>query len=163
MQLQQVAGCAGFWVIGPIGTIGWVEEVWLSESDDPAGVVVELVDGRRAFLPSAGIEDVSEYDRHVEMHPHASLLALELPRLATSESDQTIMAATWRTNGRQLELPTAQGLPANVDAVQASERETGRPLWQVVAAVYACLVLIVMSLIGIDYLVAYLVTGSPPY
>ena len=165
MQAAQIVGCAGFSVIGPSGVVGWVEEVWLDEGDAPAGVAVELFDERRVFLPAADIADVSRESVSVTMRPGSRLLALELPRVATADANGEPLTATWKTTDEPVDL-TAPGGLSLVRGIPGAKRATsraGRPLWQVIGALYVFLAVLVSALIGIDFLVAYLVTGAPPY
>ena len=165
MRAGQVVRCAGFSVIGSSGIVGWVEEVWLDEADAPAGVAIELLDERRVFLAVADIADFSADGFSLTMRPDARLLALELPRVVTADTNDGTLAATWKTTDEPVEIGNQGAVPMDRSAPAlrlASSRE-GRPLWQVIAALYTFLVLLVTALIGIDFLIAYLVTGAPPY
>ena len=77
------------------------------------------------------------------------------------------LSASWRTTGEPLELPDPPGL---VDRALLATRpcrlappprpEKSRPLWMTLVVLYASLALIAGLLIGLDFLVAWLVTGS---
>ena len=74
---------------------------------------------------------------------------------------------SWRTTGELLELPDP---PALVDRTLLGIRPwrltpplrpaAERPLWLTLVEVYAALTVIVGLLIGLDFLVAWLATGS---
>jgi hypothetical protein len=77
-------------------------------------------------------------------------------------------AASWRATGEAIELPRRWPRPRQDDPARRRQRAQAttpaeQPLWQAIVILYATLSGIVGSIIGLDILLAYLVTGSPPY
>lgn len=153
---EAVRNCSGYRVSGPDGAIGWVEEIWLGEAGEPAGVAVELRDGRRVFLPVDSVQDVSAGDRTVTVRPGARLLQLELPHLVMDGAGGPV-SATWRTTG----VPIDAGDAAVAEPV-AQPEQIARPIWRDVATLYGFLGVLAAVLIAVDFVVAWAVTGDVP-
>jgi hypothetical protein len=161
-----IGNCDGFSVVSAAGLAGWVEELWLDDADVPAAFAVRLIDGRRGLLLAAGIDRVEPERRTIAVGADSRLLELEPPHLDPGGS----LAASWRATGVALPLPEPPGLLQSriaslhrppVAAGSGPKRE--RHILELMAGMLAGLTLIACSLIGIDILVAYLATGSPPY
>jgi hypothetical protein len=167
-ERRRLSGCDGFGVLTPLGLVGWVEELWLDASNEPVAVAVRLLDGRRGLLFAAEIDEVAAERRTVSIGDGARILELEPPHLleGAPEGPQAL-TASWRATGTPLLLPDPPGrlrealISLHRPTVAVEKRE--RPILQLAAAMYAVLVLIACSLIGLDILVAYLATGGPPY
>jgi hypothetical protein len=145
-----LAGADGYRVLGPRGTAGEVEEIWLGELEEPLALVVRLADGRRGLLLAEDVAGVSSPDETLTIAPDTQLLRLEPPHV---EHDGNALAASWRTTGDAFDL-----------APPRSPRRRGeRPLWVTVALMLAALTAIVCTLIGLDFLFAYLIGGRPPF
>jgi hypothetical protein len=156
-----------FRVLSAEGTIGRVEEIWLGSLEEPIAVAVRLVDGRRGLLLASEVAAVSPEDESVTIAPDGRLLQLAPPHLEDA-ADGAVVAASWRASNTALDLPHPAGRLHDVISwspgiapVRALERK--RPLWKTLVMVFAALAFIVCTLIGLDILIAYLVTGNPPY
>jgi len=162
VALTNLAASDGYRVLAQAGTIGRVEEIWLGEHEEPLAVVVRLGDGRRGLLLGEDVAAVSTDDRSITVAPEGSLLHLDAPHLEHT-ADGT-PAASWRATGIPLELPAPAALPLRgVPLTRSHEPRVERPLWITLAITLAGIFLIVCTLIGLDFLFAYLVGGGPPF
>jgi len=162
---HELAGCEGFRLESPRGLLGWVEETWLGAADEPVALAIRTIDGREGLLLAEDVERVTRDHELLTMRAGARLLALELPRVDTASANG--LSASWRTTGEPLELPEPPGV---VDRALLAIRPwrlappprpaADRPLWLTIVEMYTVLALIVGTLIGLDFLVAWLVTGS---
>jgi hypothetical protein len=162
---RDLRGCEGFRLESPQGIAGWVEETWLGASDEPVALVIRLIDGRDGLLLAEDVETVSRKHERLTMSPGTRLLELELPHVETSSADG--MSASWRTTGAPLELPERPDVVSRALLAIRPWRLappprpwSERPAWVTVLALYVAIALIVGLLIGLDFLVAKLVTGS---
>jgi hypothetical protein len=166
---HDLLGCDGFRVESEGGLIGWIEEAWLGPSHDPAALAIRTVDGRRGLLLATEVESVAPERELVYMDREGRLLELGVPQFESAAlGGEPIVAASWHTTGLTLEPPPTPGpvqralLRVRPWRLSAPPRPLAeRPLWQTLAVVYACLVLIVGLLIGLDFLAARLASGSP--
>jgi hypothetical protein len=161
-----LAATDDFRVLSTEGTIGRVEEIWLGTLEEPIAVAVRLIDGRRGLLLASEVAAVSPEDESVTIASDGRLLRLDPPHLADA-GDGTV-TASWRAGNATLELPHPAGRlhevvswSPGVAPIRALQRR--RPLWKTLAMVFAALALIVCTLIGLDFLIAYLVAGKLPY
>jgi hypothetical protein len=161
-----LAVCDGYRVFAEGGgELGRVEEIWLGAWDEATAVVVRLLDGRRGLLLAADVAGVWPETRFMTMAAKADLLRLEPPHV-DPEHDGRRPAASWRTSGDVLELHESPRIGRLLpDALRASrgaaKEESERPLWQAVAGLFLTVLTIVVVLISLDFLVSYLVVGSP--
>jgi hypothetical protein len=156
--VAELQSCDGFSVEGPEGLLGWVEETWLDDSRHPAALAVRTASGRRALLLTDAIRAVDADTQQVIVAAQPRLLELDAPRIASGDS---LVAASWQTTGALLE-PSARAAASPPAALAASRTLTAhheRPLWQIAAFGLACLASLVAFVIGLDFFVAYLVTG----
>jgi hypothetical protein len=158
---HELLGCDGFRLESPKGLVGWVEETWLGPGDDPAALAVRTTDGREALLLAEDVARVSSESELLLMRAGARLLELDVPRLETSPSNG--LSASWRTTGNVLEPPDPPGAAARALLAIRPWRLTPphrpgaeRPILLTVVALYAVLTLIVLLLIGLDFLAARL-------
>jgi hypothetical protein len=159
--------CDAFRVLGPSGLLGWVEEVWLGAVEEPAAVVVRLLDGRRGLLLADDVLNVAPDEESLTTNPEARLLQLDTPHMQF-DADGGLTAA-WHTSGDALELPAAPGRVR--DLLVSFRRPTAaepshtavRPVWKTIGLMYLLLSVLAGAGIGFSYLIAYLVTGAPPY
>jgi hypothetical protein len=155
----------GYRVLAAPGRVGVVEELWFGEREEPLALVVRLTDDRRGLLLAEDVAGVSPEDRSLTISPAARLLHLDPPHLETRDDGR--LAASWRATDSALVLPEPHArlrglLPsAAPHPVTAIARE--RPLWRTVLVMLCTLALIVGSLIALDFLFAYAITGGPPY
>lgn len=160
--VTQLQSCDGFTVEGPAGCLGWVEETWLDGDDHPAAVAVRTADGRRALLLAAAVVAVDPDAQEVLVGAEVELLALEPPRLADGDGP---IAATWRaTDEHVVATPAAaHAVPAKpaLAAARATTATHERALLQTVLLALACIAGLVVLEIGLDFGIAYLVTGRP--
>jgi hypothetical protein len=162
--VTQLGSCDGFTVESADGCLGWVEETWLDEAGHPAALALRTGDGRRALLLADAVQAVDPDAQEVFVARGTVLRGLEPPRLQTLDGDP---AASWRAFGSVEAFATAPahalpGAPA-LAAARAGTTTSARPLWQIVAFAFSCLVLLVGVEIALAFGVTYLVTGSPPY
>jgi hypothetical protein len=137
------------------GTLGRVEEIWLGPGGGPQAVAVRLKDGSRALLLE---EDVLVVDRErhwVVARPGADLLELDLPRLASRDGDGHL-AASWSTTGSVVHPHESAPAPTG----RPSRPTTDRPLWRVVAILYASVGLVVVLVVTLVFVVSRLIEGS---
>ncbi|HEY7017162.1 MAG TPA: hypothetical protein VH297_01740 [Gaiellaceae bacterium] len=161
---HELAGCEGFRLETPQGLAGWVEETWLGAGDEPVALAIRLIDGRDGLLVAEDVERVVRDHELVVMRDGARLLELDLPHVQASSNG---LAASWRTTGAALELPDPPGFFTRAQLairpwrLAPPPRAAGdRPLWVLLVELYTVIALIVGTLIGLDFLVAWLVTGS---
>ena len=159
-----LAGCEGFRVESPQGLLGWVEETWLGEADEPVALAVRTIDGRDGLLLTEDVESVLRESELLAIRPQSRLLELDLPRIEASSNGLT---ASWRTTGELLELPDPPGaLDRALLAIRpwrlAPPRRAGAdpPFWQALIGLYLALAVIVGVVIGLCFLIARLVTGN---
>jgi hypothetical protein len=164
IQESRLAVCDNYRVLSAEGLVGRVEETWFGALEEPVGVAVRLEDGRRGLLLAEDVAGVWPESRSVTVVPGSRLLRLEPPHVEPDADGS--LSASWRASGGELELPQpARGIRDAVLPRRPVVRPLAarRPLWQTIGLVYLVLTLIVGALIGLDILVAYLVTGAPPY
>jgi hypothetical protein len=165
---DELAACAGFRLESPLGLVGWIEEVWLGLGGEPAALATRTIDGRDGLLLIEEVETVIPESELVIMRRDARLLELDVPRLERTSTDgATHVSASWQTTGETLDLPTPPGPFRGLMLALRPWRlappprpEADRPLWQVVALLYAALGAIVGLVIAAAFIVAYYVTGS---
>ena len=162
---HDLRGCEGFRLESPHGLAGWVEETWLGAADEPVALVIRLIDGRDGLLLAEDVATVSREHERLAMSPGARLLELELPHVETLSADG--MSASWHTTGATLELPARPDVVSRAllairpwRLAPPPQAWSQRPAWVTVLLLYVTIALIVGVLIGLDFLVAKLVTGS---
>ncbi len=161
--VEQLQNTDGFLVESADGDVGWVEEIWLGEADEPRALAVQTLEGRHALLLGEDVLGVDREQRWVVVSPGQELLELDPPRLTSGNG----LAASWGTTGHVLpaparphwRLPVRHARPQPRRAAVARERPE-RPLWQMVALLYGSLALIASLLIGLAFVVAWLLTGA---
>jgi hypothetical protein len=160
--------CEGFRVESPPGFHGWVEETWLGAADEPAALAVRMVDGRDGLLLAEDVETLDRDRRLLAMRPDARLLELDPPRIDTESANG--ISASWRTTGELSELPVSRGVFERVLIALGRRRlvpppprpepDRDRPTWLTLLLLFSTIALIVGVLIGLDFLIAWLATGS---
>jgi hypothetical protein len=157
--VAHLASCDGFTVDSPAGCLGCVEETWLDDAGHPAALALRTADGGRALLLADAVRGVDADAQEVFVADDAVLRRLEPPRVERLDDRPT---ASWRA-GATVEPVFAAGHAAPVgSALVAARARTGRverPLWHTVLLALACLALLVAAEIGLDFGIAYLVTG----
>jgi hypothetical protein len=157
----------GFLVESSAGDVGWVEEVWLDDVDEPRALALQILDGRHALLRAEDVLAVEPEQRWVVVRPEQELLELDAPRVRTSNG--TILAS-WATTGELLRAPSEprwhmpvhlphRDLHGHPRMAAASRRIQRWPAWLAVGALYLALACIVGLLIAFAFLIAHLVTG----
>jgi hypothetical protein len=163
---NELAGCEGFRVESADGLLGWVEETWLDASGEPVALAVRTVDGREGLLVAEDVETVVLEHEELTTRPAARLLELAPPRVDTASSNG--LAASWRTTGAPLDpLPEPPGAFGHAllairpwRLTPPPRAETERPLWVTLLGLYTALAVIVGTVIGLCFLIAWLVTGN---
>jgi hypothetical protein len=161
-----IGNCDGYSVATPAGMVGWVEEMWLDDSDSATALVVRLLDGRRGLLVRDEIDEVAHERRAVTIATDARILRLEPPHVHNGSHRAPV--ASWAATGATLELPEPPGVVRGALAGlhrPAVPRTTdgGIPTFRTILAMFASIAVIGLTVIGLDILVAYLATGHPPY
>ena len=149
-----LAGSDGYRVLSADEQLGWVEELWLGAADEPVAAVVRLADERRGLVVAEDVAAIAPTERSLTLAPDARLIRLDPPHV--EQQTDGLSSATWRATGELLQLPSKR--PHDE---QTARRE--RPLWMMIATLFFVLGGIVCLVIGLDFLLAYLVAGSPPY
>jgi hypothetical protein len=130
----------------PAGAVGRVEEVRLGPDGQPQALAVRTTDGGRALLRDEDVVVVDREHHWVVVEEHPALLEL----------------AGWATTGQVLHPEPVDRL-AGVRAALGRHAPdlAGRPLWQLVAILYAAVTFIVVGGVGLVFLIAWVATGSP--
>ncbi|HEU0248627.1 MAG TPA: hypothetical protein VFR38_16240 [Gaiellaceae bacterium] len=158
----------GFVVESPDGDLGWVEEVWVGEANEPAALAVRTADGRHGLLLGEDVLAVDRENRWVVVPPEPDLLELDVPRLTTMHEEGAAirLAASWATTGALLPVSPRRhrrsrfpSRPSEATRPMPTE-SLERPLWQPVGVLIASLVLIVAFAITLAFVIARLVTGA---
>lgn len=160
---SNLGNCDGFEVLTPRGFIGWVEETWLDHRENPTAFALRFSDGRRGLLIAEAVEDCIRERRSLLVSSDVRVLELEPPHIDANGA----LAATWRPTGEAIELPEPPGPVhhAVIDRLHRPvvqtppTRPAERPLWEILAVLYSCLALLALTLVGVDFLVAYIATG----
>jgi len=161
-----IGNCDGYSVATHAGLVGWVEEMWLDETGSTTALAVRLLDGRRGLLVGTEIDEVAHERRTVSVGTGARILRLEPPHVQQGPGGSTV--ASWAATGAPLELPGPPGLFAGVlfglrrPAVPRSG-EGGISTFRTIVTMLVAIGFIGLAVIGLDFLVAYLATGRPPY
>jgi hypothetical protein len=160
--------CEGFRVESAQGVHGWVEETWLGAADEPAALAVRMVDGRDGLLLAEDVGTLDRDRRLLTMRAGARLLELDPPRIASESPDG--ISASWSTTGELSEPPVSRGAFERVLIAMGRRRlvppprrpepQRDRPTWLTLLLLFATIAVIVGVLIGLDFLVAWLATGS---
>jgi len=158
----------GFLVESSDGDVGWVEEVWLDEEDEPRALALQTLDGRHALLRVQDVLAVEPEQRWVVVRPEQELLELDAPRV---RADNGHILASWGTTGAVLHaiseprwhvphLPH-RGPHGHPRLAALSRRMRSWPPWLAVAALYGALAFICAGMIALAFVIAWLVAGRP--
>lgn len=160
-------GTDGFVVESTSGDVGWIEEVWLGDDDEPRALAVQTLDGRHALLRADDVEAVEREQHWVVVREGQELLELGAPRIRASNGR---MVAVWETTGEALR---AAGEPAwhlphlphrgphpHPRLAAAGRRIRRWPPWLSIGVLIGSLFLIGTILMTAAFLVAWLVTGK---
>ena len=159
----------GYTVESADGSIGWVEEVWLSERRTPQALAMRTVDGTRALLLADQVASVDHEHGWVVVGADLRLRELDPPRLDPPRLMAGLngrLSASWATTGRTLERPaTVARLPLAVRLRPARVRrrpaaETEWPMWKAVAVLYCTIALLLALMITLAFTIAWGVTGT---
>ncbi len=154
---EQLRDTDGFLVESSEGDIGWVEEIWVGEANEPRALAVQT---RVA---------VEHEQRWVVVPPQPTLLELAPPHLTKDGRDGSgiRMTASWATTGAPIAAPTRRSWrwrlrssrPRSA-AVPREQERAERPLWQVIVVLYASLAFTVVFVIALAFAIARLVSGA---
>jgi hypothetical protein len=164
-QELSLNGTEGYVVESTEGDLGWVEEVWIGDANEPSALAVRTAEGRHGLLPG---EDVLAVDREyhwVVVRPEPMLLELDSPRMLTGGEDDAggRVAASWSTTGevfrvaprrRPWRIPFRRGRSASASV------DPEPPLWRSVAVLLSSIAVLVVLVATLAFLVARLVTGA---
>jgi hypothetical protein len=159
---KQLHDTDGFRVESSEGTLGWVEEVWLDDADEPCALAVRTREGRRALLLGDDVIAVQPEQRWVVVPPRPGLLELAPPHLVANGAGPVAqLRASWTTTGASIPVEHRASSRLRLPrASAATAGETERPLWLAVVALYTFIALFVGALIGLSFAVAWLVAGN---
>jgi hypothetical protein len=148
----------GFDLESAEGAIGRVEEIWLGSGEEPQALAIRMRDGGRALLLDEDVVAVDREHHWVVVGPHPGLLELDAPRLASTGCRPV---ASWATTGAVIhpERPSTPGVPQAFRRRMPNMDE--RPLWQLVATLYAAVALIVVFVVALVFVVSWIAAGHP--
>ena len=156
----------GFLVESSDGDLGWVEEVWLDDEDEPRALALQTLDGRHGLLRVEDVLAVEPDERWVVVSPEQQLLELDAPRIRSGNGR---LHASWDTTGAVLRasaeprwhLPHLphRGPRGHPRIAAASRRIQRWPPWLAIGALYGALGVIIAALIVVAFVIAWLVTG----
>jgi hypothetical protein len=140
------------------GAIGRIEEVWLGPGEEPQALAIRMTDGSRALLLDEDVVAVDREHHWVVVGPDLELLELDAPRL---ESTGGRPAASWATTGAVIH-PEPLSEPGLLQAFRRRVPNVDeRPLWQLVAMLYAAVALIVVFVVALVFVVSWIAVGHP--
>ena len=164
-RASRLRGSEGFRIESPMGSVGVVEQVWLGADDTARALAVRTIAGRHGLLLAESVSAVLPEERQLVVD-EPELLELAPPRLESWRDDPSKLAASWATTGVLLPRSKQRGgrlrllLGGGETEPFAEETTTPeRPLWQMVAILYASIASIAALLIGLAFLIALLVAG----
>jgi hypothetical protein len=149
----------GFDLESADGAIGRIEEIWLGPGEEPQALAIRMTDGSRALVLDEDIVAVDRDHHWVVVGPHPELLELDAPRLELTGGRP---AASWATTGAVIR-PEPLSTPGVLQAFRrrVPNRTAGRPLWQLVATLYAAVALIVVFVVALVFVVSWIAVGHP--
>jgi hypothetical protein len=152
-------GTDGYVVETAAGDVGWVEELWLGEEDEPRAVAVRTSDGRHGLLLDEQVLAVDRENHWIVVPPEPTLLELDAPRIV---ADGSTPSASWTTTGAEFPAPARRRrvLPALRRAAPSLTARKEWPLWRSVATLLASIAFLVALTITLAYVIAWLVTGA---
>jgi hypothetical protein len=162
----------GYYVEAGNADVGLVEEVWLGDDAAVHALAIRTVTGEHGLLLAEDVAAVDPDQERVAMREGALLLALEPPRLLAEPDGSTQLHASWATSGKRLPLPEPHApgtLSEYIPRPHLPQRAATAPRSELrafavsIGTLYAFLAFLAGALIGLDFLVAWLVTGSPAY
>jgi hypothetical protein len=161
---QRLAGTDGFVVESTHGDVGWVEEVWVGEANEPRALAVRTSEGRHGLLLGEDVLAVDHENRWVVVSPDAALLELDAPRLQTAEGEDSALrqTASWTTTGDVVPLapPERDGWhPFQRWAAMLPLAAATRLPWAI-AILLTGIVLLLALVMMLAFIVARIVTGS---
>jgi hypothetical protein len=161
-QLERLAGADGFIVESSDGELGWVEEVWLGERNEPRALAICTGDGKRGLILAEDVLAVDPDHEWVVVRPQPKLLELAPPRLARADGGS--VAASSATTGETI-MPSPTRLPRSVrrrvaHVAEAGPEGTEPPMWKTLATLYVGIAFLAAFMMTLAFLVARLVTGA---
>lgn len=159
---MRLRGTDGYVVESPDGDVGWVEEVWLGETNEPRAIAVRTADGRHGLLLDDQVLAVDREYHWVVVPRDPSLLALDPPRLVADGEARSGLTASWTTTGERFPAlaPRRRALLAARRAARSRTARAEWPLWRSVATLLATIAFLVAFTITLAFVVAWLVTGA---
>src|SRR5262249_24017873 len=135
------------------------EETWLDDRDHPAAFAIRTADGRRGLLRADAVRAVDPDAQELLVSAGVILRGLQAPRVQRLEDDPI---ASWQATGTVEQAATAAHARPSAPALAAARMATKRherPIWQTIAFALACLATLILFEIGLDFGIAYLLTG----
>lgn len=162
---RRLAGTDGFVVESPEGDVGYVEEVWVDDANEPRALAVRTVAGRHGLLLGDEVLAVHREARWVVVSPQTVLLELDVPRLVSVRggSGDAPLSASWTTTGDVLPVSprahTGRG-PRLRRRPAPAMSSTDPRLPRAIAMLLGSIALLVAVTIALAFVIARLVTGS---
>jgi hypothetical protein len=148
----------GFDLESADGAIGRIEEIWLGPGEEPQALAIRMTDGSRALLFDDEVAAVDREHHWVVVGPQPELLELDAPRLELTGGRP---AASWATTGAVIH-PEPRSMPGVLETLRRRVPNMDeRPLWRVVATLYAAVALIVVFVVALVFVVAWIAAGHP--
>jgi hypothetical protein len=156
----------GFVVESSEGDLGWVEEVWVGDANEPRALAVRTAEGRHGLLLGAEVLAVDRENHWVVVPPRPALLELARPRLVSEGGggSETAISASWATTGEVLHVagraPRPWRLPFWRRRRASGMTDQEPQLWRAVTVLLTSIALLVALVIALAFVVARLVTGA---
>ncbi len=161
-QAGRLAHAGGFVVESAEGELGWVEEIWFGEDDEPSALAVCTGNGRRGLIFAEDVLAVDEEYEWVVVRPQPTLLELAPPRLARADGESVV--ASWATTGETIPAtPVRVGRRFRRNAVRVGRSGGGgdeTPVGQTIAVLYGGIVLLAALMMISAFVIAKIVTGA---
>jgi hypothetical protein len=161
---RTLAGTDGYVVESTEGDLGWVEEVWIDEANEPGALAVLTNDGRHGLLRSEDVVAVDREYRWVVVQSDPELLELDPPRMVESnEGDEPgRLAASWTTTGDVLRLAPRRRRRWRPAFLRRKSSSPGAEpkLWRAIAVLLSSIAFLVVFVATLAFLVARIVTGA---
>lgn len=156
-------GTDGFVVESTEGDLGWVEEVWVGEGNEPGALAVRTTDGRHGLLLSKDVLAVDREYHWVVVRSEPELLALDNPRMLDADEGDGggHIAASWKTTGEVFRLaPRRRRWRVPFLRRKARSGHGEPPLWRAIAVLLSSIAFLVVLIATLAFLIAWLVAGE---
>jgi hypothetical protein len=147
------------------GDLGWVEEVWVAEANEPGALAVRTTEGRHGLLLAEDVLAIDREYRWVVVRPEATLLELDSPRMSTEREGADVgrVSASWSTTGEVFRAaPRRRRSRSAFRRRRSKAASTDREprLWRAVAALLSFIALLVVVVVALAVVIPWLVAGA---